>query len=183
MSNNEALREDLFIKRELKFEGELWEYSASRLAGPGGINTLLRKVNTNYGSTIWVDWHDILLAPDKSRINILVGLFTQPDKDFRRSPTKSLLRTNDIIKSIAIYDQLLMRDRKSTYQNHEIEDMIAKGHLPRPEVVFIDADRPLLDKFFQERGFKQTGEYDPHAYTIPWNRLVTMATEGELPLF
>lgn len=102
--------------------------------------------------------------------------------DLGRSFEDSFSRTEDLLKSIQIYGSMT-EIQKEHYNCKEIEEMLLKGHLPRPKVALIDADRPQLDQFFRQKGFKQKGGLYREAYHIPWGVLVAMAKEGDLPLF
>lgn len=181
MRRTAEISEVFRINKQIQFDGNEWELFACRLGVPFGISTKLVKEGSTYGSTIWLDWHDILHKPQNARINILVDLFILPDKDFRRSWTNSFSRTVDVLESIRLVDSL-MGERRDKYTNTEIEEMLRDGCLPRPDVVFIDADRPGLNVFFDRAGFKRGIQY-AGAYRIPWVTLVQMAQEENLPLF
>lgn len=181
MRKTAEISEVFRINKQIQFDGNEWEFLAFRLGEPFGISTKFKKEGTSYGSTIWLDWSDILHKPQNARINILVDLFNLPDKDFRRSWTNSFSRTVDVLESIRLVDSL-MGERRDKYTNMEIEEMLRVGCLPRPDVVFIDADRPGLNVFFDQAGFKRGRQY-AHAYRIPWVSMVQMAQDENLPLF
>lgn len=172
----------LFVRRTIAFEGDVWEFRASRLGIPYGISTSLTLEGGAYGSAMWLDWPNILQEPDRARINILVMLFQIPDKDYHKSFADSYARTSEVLKSIKVYDSI-MQNRHSRYNRFEIEEMLRSGQLPRPEVALIDADRPRLDEFFRQEGFLQGDRYYHGAFSIPWSRLVEMALEGRIPLY
>ena len=184
MIGTKEISEGLPVCRPLSFEGDQWIFSVSHLVVPLGIGitTQLRKENSGYSSEIWLDWHNILHQPQNARMLVLVGLFVYENKDWGRSLPESFSRTGNILQSIAIYENIIMQQRKSEYTYMEIREMLQNGHLPRPETVFIDADRPGLDQFFEQEGFTRGGYYGG-AYQVPWSRLVMMAQEGRFPLF
>lgn len=179
MLEKEQVSEKLHIVKSIPFEGSTWEFRAFGLAIPKGITTKLRKDTSNYGDAIWIDWHNILNEPAKARVNILINLIGVSKRSF----IESYLRTQDVLESIQIYNEVLMQEGKPNYSAEEIEKLLMNGYLPRPEVAFIDADRPRLDIFFKQKGFMQTGEFDKYAYSIPWAQLVAMAKDGNLPLY
>jgi|GEM_PF-2954538 hypothetical protein len=181
MRKTAEIPEAFRINKQIQFDGNQWDLFAIRLGVPFGISTKLKKEGSAYDSTIWLDWRNILHKPQNARINILVDLIIFPDKDFHRSWTDSFSRTADVLEGIRLCDSL-MRERRDKYINTEVEEMLSEGCLPRPDVVFIDSDRPGLDIFFEHAGFQRGSQY-AGAYRIPWVKLVQMAQDKNLPLF
>lgn len=81
--------------------------------------------------------------------------------------------------SIGAYDSIMLPEVTGRFVPDELMEVIAQGHLPRPEEAVLDTDTPGLRKLFDALDFPVDQE-KPRPYRPSWQRLAGLAVSGEL---
>lgn len=164
----EIPEEKLFVRLEFDIEraGRVWKMFIADIANGRGITT---ELDTR---AVYLDWHDIMDAPDIARMHLY------PGRESRISYDEKLKRIETWVAAIDLYESI-MRDHAKRLSKAEIERMLTEHNIPRPETVVLDTGTAGLRKLFETFGF-EVGKEKPHPFSAPWERMVELARTGEL---
>lgn len=168
MEREKQTEEKLFVRLEFDIEraGRIWKMSVADIADGRGITTELDD------RVVYLDWHNILDAPDIARMHLY------PGREKRVSYDEKLKRMETWASAIDLYESI-MQDQMEHISKSEVEKMLAERNLPRPKIVVLDTGTVGLRRLFKELSFDE-GKEKPHPFAAPWERVVELARTGEL---